>query len=176
MINLLIFSAIAIGYAYSVFIGHFLLSWFSRTARLPGESLDDQEDITQPWTKDLVGMIDRVIYTSSILFDAKEFIVVWLAFSIAAQWKKWETARNKTDATFNLFVIGTGLSLIHGVLGGLIANWLKSVNPVPAITATLGAIILNVILNQYAYNQRLPRPSREFRSPAEEVQPGDPAQ
>ena len=94
----------AIGYVFSVFVGHILVLRFSRKAWSSlGEIQQYHIDMPYRWTSSLVGMIDRIIFTSSLLVSAKEFIAVWLAFKIAVNWKRWEDKDNlgKARASFH---------------------------------------------------------------------------
>jgi len=137
----------SIGYLYSIVAGHFLISWFSKTAWsvLEGNSESDK-DKQQRWATALAGTIDRIIYTSSLLFAAKEFIAVWLAFKIASQWNKWDDEKepHKARAFFHLFVIGTGFSLMYGVIGGLLVEWLQQGEYIPATAFPVALILLNL--------------------------------
>jgi hypothetical protein len=137
----------AIGYLFSIFVGHIFVLRFSRKAwSALGEMPKDEEDMPYRWSSSLAGMVDRIIYTSSLIFLAKEFIAVWLAFKIAVQWKRWEDKNNlgKARASFHIFLIGTGLSLMYGVIGGLIVEWLKNGDYIPAIVFPTLLIVLNL--------------------------------
>ncbi len=137
----------AIGYLYSVLIGHLLVLSFSRNAWAAlGEMPKNEVDMPYRWTSSLSGITDRVIYTSSLLFSAKEFIAVWLAIKVAAQWKRWEDTKDlgKARASFHIFVIGTGLSLLYGIVGGVMVGWLKDANYIPATIFPVMLILLNL--------------------------------
>lgn len=138
----------AIGYCFSIVVGNFFVLRFSRMAwSALGEVPENAMDMPYRWTSSLAGIVERVIYTSSILFSAKEFIAVWLAFKIAAQWKRWEDKEdlNKVRAIFHVFITGTGLSLMYGVVGGLIVEWLKNGEYAPAIAFPMALILLNLL-------------------------------
>jgi len=137
----------ALGYVYSVWIGHLLLLSFSRKAwSALGEIPKNKKDMPYRWTSSLAGMIDRIIYISSFLFAAKEFIAVWLAIKVAVQWKRWEDTKDlgKARASFHIFLIGTGLSLMYGVIGGLLVEWLKNANYIFATVFPIMLILLNL--------------------------------
>ena len=137
----------AIGYIFSIFVGHLLVWRFSRKAwSALGEIPKDEIDMPYRWTSSLAGMVDRMIFTSSLLIPAKEFIAVWLAFKIAVQWKRWEDKDDlgKARASFHIFLIGTGLSLMYGVIGALIIKWLTNAEYIPAIVFPIMLILINL--------------------------------
>ena len=71
----------------------------------------------------LVGMIERLLYTGALVFGVKEWIGVWLAIKIAARWQsKGEKETEKQDSD-NIWLIGTGLSVLFGWVGACIALW-----------------------------------------------------
>jgi cellobiose-specific phosphotransferase system component IIC len=97
-------------------------------------------------------MVDRIIFTSSLLFSAKEFIAVWLAFKIAVQWKRWydKDDLGKARASFHIFLIGASLSLMYGVVGGLLVKWLNQADYMSAIAFPLALIAFNLYGIWYA--------------------------
>jgi len=61
-----------------------------------------------------VGHVERTIYTGAFLLGHPEFTAVWLAFKTLG--------RGRTDrSAFNLWLVGSGLSLSFGVAGGVLA-------------------------------------------------------
>lgn len=141
----------ALGYFYSIVVGHWLILNFSKNAwEALGEIPKGEKEIPYRWTSSLSGILDRVIYTSSLLIPAKEFIAVWLAIKVAVQWKRWDDEKDlgKARASFHIFVIGTGLSLLYGVVGALIVEWLSSQEYMPAIVVP----VLLVVLSLYFIN------------------------
>lgn len=137
----------AFGYFYSIFVGHWLILNFSRKAwEALGEMPKNEIDMPYRWTSSLSGILDRVIYTSSLLIPAKEFIAVWLAIKVAVQWKRWDDNEDlgKACASFHIFVIGTGLSLLYGIVGALIIKWLCSQEYLPAIVVPILLVILSL--------------------------------
>ena len=106
----------AAGYLFSVLIGHFL----TVEALRPMRPRTDQLDPLQPdrsWHNGAVGIVERTIYTSAILLDHPEFAAVWLAFKTASSLNLWKDKRS----AFNLWLVGSGLSVSFGVAGGLLA-------------------------------------------------------
>lgn len=96
----------------------------------------------------LVGLLERVLYTASIIAGATEFIGVWLAIKVAGGWRGWSEGRKfpgndgeKKEVTvpgrqeFNLFLVGSGLSLLYAVVGAYSIRWLLSGETVVALVA-----------------------------------------
>lgn len=85
----------------------------------------------------IIGIIERIFYMFSWLAIKPEFIGFWLALKVAGQWKRWEkdseTGLSETGlkkkipgrAVFNVFLIGNGLSILFGIMGALIVQWLS---------------------------------------------------
>jgi hypothetical protein len=79
----------------------------------------------------LVGLLERLLYIIALLAKSPEFIGVWLALKVAGGWSGWSGKREyKWDDNgkeilgyvpgrqeFNLFLVGTALSLIFAVAG-----------------------------------------------------------
>lgn len=76
----------------------------------------------------LVGIFERILYTSAWIVGFKEFIVWWLLAKVGAGWI-WQTwrpdAQEKQDASarYNIFLIGNALSIMFGGLGALIISY-----------------------------------------------------
>jgi len=66
-----------------------------------------------------VGVVERLLYTTSFLVNQPGFVAVWLALKVASQWKRWE---GEDRATYNVFLIGNGLSMIMAYLGAWVAT------------------------------------------------------
>jgi len=65
-----------------------------------------------------VGIVERLLYTTAFLVNQPGFFAVWLALKVASQWKRWG---GDERATYNVFLIGSGLSLIMAFLGAWVA-------------------------------------------------------
>ena len=154
----------ALGYFYSIFVGHWLILNFSRNAwDALGEMSENKKDMPYRWTSSLSGILDRVIYTSSLLIPAKEFIAVWLAIKVAVQWKRWDDNKDlgKARASFHIFVIGTGLSLLYGVVGALLVNWLSSKEYLPAIAVPVLLVALSLYFIKVAKTNKVSKGNKK---------------
>jgi len=65
------------------------------------------------------GVVERLLYTTAFLVNQPGFIAVWLALKVASQWERWKKVDER--ATYNVFLIGSGLSLIMAFLGAWVA-------------------------------------------------------
>lgn len=69
-----------------------------------------------------IGMAERALYVFAWYFGQLEFIAVWLALKAVMEWKESTDAKGpKMRARFNLFVLGTALSLLVTVVILLVA-------------------------------------------------------
>lgn len=69
-----------------------------------------------------VGWLERALYTGAILIGSWEWVGVWLAIKVAARWRS-KAADSEADVPVdNVWLIGTGLSVLFGFLGAWIAS------------------------------------------------------
>ena len=110
---------IVVGYAISLFGGAIVLwlvidkfTWrYLSKKGIPGK---EPGILTLP-----VGIVERLLYTTAFLLNQPGFVAVWLALKVASQWKRWQ---GEERATYNVFLIGSGLSLIMAYLGAWVAT------------------------------------------------------
>lgn len=101
-----------IGYLIST-IGGTIILYFLLDCCL-WRKLDKPKD---RWIIALLGILERLTYTTAILISFPQWIAVWLGAKVAVNWKKWqEGERNR----YNIFLIGNLVSIIFGFLGALI--------------------------------------------------------
>jgi O-antigen/teichoic acid export membrane protein len=82
------------------------------------------------WAPRTVGIIERIIYTSAIVSNQFALIGIWVALKIIGEWSDGSSNKEKDGISrvrANNFLIGTGASLIFGILGGIIFRLL--INP-----------------------------------------------
>lgn len=65
-----------------------------------------------------MGILERFMYTTVFIVNQPAFVAVWLALKVASQWKRWE---GEERGTYNVFLIGSALSLIIAFLGAWVA-------------------------------------------------------
>ncbi len=126
------------GYSISIGIGGFIILLINRTAR---KIIETDQIISSGnkyiWATIILGCIERFIYTTSIVFGVKEFIPAWLVIKVASRWSRWDGSKdssiskgNKEEfrgrGIYQLYLVGTGLSLIYGALGGQTIIWISN--------------------------------------------------
>ncbi len=125
------FTSLRLTYAYlvSLVMGGILVRWVVKkhwkTSR-KDQNIDKTFKDTYIGFSDGAGTIERVLYTTSIIQGYPQFIGVWLVFKVASHW--FTTQTDKTRVSYNIFYIGAGLSLMFGVLGGMVSDWMLKGN------------------------------------------------
>ena len=149
---------LVLGYVFSIGVGAlFIKPFHTRVWKFlvlydRGKDKTENNEL-QVWTSQLVGVIERFIYTSAILFVRSELIAVWMGIKAISQWKRWEDRSHVARATFALFLVGTGLSLAYGILGAQITLWLNDgICSLPIISA-VGLILLNSVFTAITANE-----------------------
>lgn len=82
-------------------------------AKLMEFAPDPDADRTK-WAPRLVGLLEAVLYPTSLLAGHGAFIGVWLALKTAGSWKRWEKETYEGRARFQIFLLGNGLSILFG--------------------------------------------------------------
>ncbi len=78
------------------------------------------------WAPRYISIIERILYTSAIVFGQLSLIGVWIVFKAIGQWTDFSSKKNSiedegtTRIRANNYLIGSGFSLILGILGGII--------------------------------------------------------
>lgn len=84
------------------------------------------------WAPRLVGIIERFLYTTAVIFNQFGLIGIWLVFKAIGDWSDFSSMNKKnkdgkddieegtTRIRANNFLIGTGITLIFGILGGIV--------------------------------------------------------
>lgn len=66
-----------------------------------------------------VGWLERFLYTLAIYVGVWQWIGVWLAIKVAARWRS--TQERPYGPADNIWLIGTGLSVLFGFVGAWVA-------------------------------------------------------
>ena len=66
-----------------------------------------------------MGVVERTLYTTLFLVNEPTILGFWIALKVATQWSRWTA--DSQSGTYNLFLIGTALSLLLSYLGASIA-------------------------------------------------------
>jgi len=124
---------IILGFVFSVVVGHFLL-WLliekvlwpcaEKKQTLAEKRKPIRQKVHLSW---LVGVVERLLYTSALIIGAWQWVGIWLALKVIARWQQSpqndpEIQRAPTilDSS-NIWLIGTGLSVLFGFVGAWIA-------------------------------------------------------
>lgn len=114
-----------------------------------------EQDTLHRWRPQVVGYIERFLYAASIALGFAEFVAIWLALKVAGQWDRWKLDMgedatrdtNRARATYTVYLVGNGLSIIYGAAGAIIVTEL-SLKQWPIL---LGFIVCLVFLNLVLY-------------------------
>ena len=113
-----------LGYLISVYVGSIITR--KTVNRLKAWAhLGGQQGASAP-ERVIVGLLERFLYTTTWLMgkEASAFIGIWLVLKTAGQWGRWGEEEGR--AIYNVFLVGSALSLIFGVLGALLIKWLAN--------------------------------------------------
>jgi hypothetical protein len=113
---------LAIGYFVSVIVGAFVIEWIMRRLRKRSEVLKDEKGTAK---KDMylvrwLGVLERILYTTCVIFGQPLGISAWLAVKVITRWKS-EQERWATISRSNIYLIGNLLTVFFGVIGGLLS-------------------------------------------------------
>lgn len=96
----------------------------------------------------IVGFLETGLYATSYLLDRPEFIGAWLVLKVAGGWKGWQSYHKGVHGrrVFQIFLIGTGLSVAYGVMGALIIGWLDGNHVAFALAFPLMLLVVTVAI------------------------------
>ena len=128
------------GFAFSVVVGHFVLWWLIEKTLWPyvRQKYVQNKEHEKSRLSWMVGVLERTIYTGALLLPGSgiQLIAGFLAVKVAARWHGSSGPRATVDSD-NIWIIGTWLSLLFGVVGAWIAlghmptlTNIKSIDPV----------------------------------------------
>jgi len=158
--------AVFAGYVFSLAFGHVLISRLVRklwTGLGWKQSTEAEYLFRLPVLPEMVGILERTLYTTAMLLEQPGFIGFWLALKVAGGWKGWSEPVRASDGKvvingrdlFSVFLIGSGFSIAYAVTGALLIRWLMKGDFVVAI----GIPVLLVLgtLRFIAWTRRLAR-------------------
>ena len=149
------------GYFFSVIISSFFIKLVVDTMWKKLQMRSERHPYS--WMGNAVGYIERVLYTSSWLLGKSEFIAVWLALKVAGQWGGWTDDLTSADkkvkisgrASYNIFLIGNGLSISYAVVGAKIVEWLTLTDQrltdsiIAPVTLIIGTLLLYIWIKNW---------------------------
>ena len=110
------------GYFISVLGGHFVIrpinNWMRQEKdRLsPQNSQEDQGGLLSG----LVGLTERILFTTVLLAHHPEFIGLWLTLKFAGRWREWQPDTPGGWGRVNIFLVGNALSILFSFIGATI--------------------------------------------------------
>ena len=149
-----------IGFVFSVVAGGIFI-WYATGAlwKSVGRKRDrsDSKLHADPELPAQVGIVERSLYTASILAEQEQFIAVWLGLKAISSWSIWNKLKDAKGqangaisgrSVFNIYLIGNGLSVAYGVVGGWITKCLLAQpwQPMRAVALASGPLILTALI------------------------------
>ena len=67
----------------------------------------------------VLGILERILYTFSILMGFPQWIAVWLTLKTASRWPGWKEDKHRK---YNIFLIGNAVSILFAVIGAYICR------------------------------------------------------
>jgi hypothetical protein len=145
---------LGVAYLYSLFIAQLTIRPLFKTGY---RQLGGQAETSQSrWQPAAVGYLERALYTSAWVVGRPELAAVWLALKVAGQWGRWQVDRTlgtvqiQGRSVYNLFLLGSGLSLAFAFAGGLVVEPLAKGAYLDAIAIALGPVALTAFLSLLA--------------------------
>jgi hypothetical protein len=150
--------ALIAGYGFAVLIGHFCVAavvdglW----VEAGWKHRSDIEVRPAAYLPRLVGDIERVLFVAALQLGKAEFIGVWLALKVAGQWKRWAegvtVAERKIEGRifYNVFLIGSGLSIAYSVVGAQIISFITTKQWSFALGLPVALLVGTLLLHKLA--------------------------
>lgn len=142
-----------VGYIISIFMGDFVI----RPIRNKMYEGFEGGDELHRWRAQVIGWLERFLYTTSILIGSPEFIAVWLALKVAGQWDRWKLdigekaafGTVRARATYSVYLVGNGLSILFGGVGAILFKLIGKDEWILASTLVLAVGIGSLLLFQF---------------------------
>jgi hypothetical protein len=141
-------AAILAGYLFSIVVGHWATSALMAAAwnsALRGSGQAGAGPGAHAEIREAIGLVERVLYTAAWQVGAHWFLGLWLGLKAAGKVRGWDEAPagpGKTGgrAGFHLFLIGSAVSLIYGVVGAMMISQLNRDSWALALLAGAGTV------------------------------------
>lgn len=145
----------AAGFGFSLIGGSLAITPISN-ALWKGMGWEDGNTELRPYAEhaNMVGVVERTLYTVSWLLGKPEFVAVWLALKVAGQWSRWGSdapnggRKVAGRAIFNVFLLGNAFSIAYGLAGGFLVESLSS--PAPTTGCWVG---ISLVVGSFAFWQ-----------------------
>ena len=115
--------ALVSGYSLSLIVGTVVTGLFYCV--LPESTSSRNEDFFLELPA-VVGIVERILYTTLAVFGVYSLITGWFILKAVIRFKK------DREHEFNAYLIGTGLSVLFGLAGGVLTRLMMGLPIVPA--------------------------------------------
>ncbi len=111
------------GYFFSVVVGHIVIqplnNWMrhEKNRRSPHGTKEKDHGGLLSW---LVGLTERVLFTTALLAHQPQFIGLWLTLKFAGRWQEWKPEEPGGWGRVNIFLVGNALSILFSFAGAAI--------------------------------------------------------
>jgi hypothetical protein len=110
---------IILGFIVSVVIGDLVIRPLVENYLWPQLHKHHKVELQTHTLSRQVGWLERALYTGAITIGAWEWVGVWLAIKVASRWRSTSGDPGGTPVD-NIWLIGTGISIVFGFLGAWI--------------------------------------------------------
>lgn len=115
-----------IGYSISIILGGLVVEWAMKLIRarsevLKKEKINAKRDM---YLVRILGLLERILYTTCIIFGEPAGIAAWLAIKVITRWSS-EEHRWANISEANIYLIGNLLTVFFGAGGGLLCVLLQ---------------------------------------------------
>lgn len=116
----------ALGLIMSSIVGHFIIK---RCVCFMRRRISDSKNEESNRFTDILGIIERVLYSTFLVMMQYKLIYLWFGLKIAQRMITYTKIHDENDlqkagASANVYILGNLLSLGFGILGGLIIIFL----------------------------------------------------
>ena len=100
----------------------------------------------------IVGYVERLLYIIAFSMGQPIFIGIWLTLKTAARWEEWtkpDPEKIPGRATYNVFLVGSGLSILYAFIGWQLIYLGSEHEYIKMILAPLGLVIFSYFVNHH---------------------------
>jgi len=149
--------ALICGYGFAVIVGHLCVTTVvDRLWRCQAGNPSDAKAHSGAYLSRLVGCVERALFVATLQMGRGELIGVWLVLKVAGQWKRWTEGEKVEDkvidgrSSFNLFLIGSGLSIAYSFVGAQLIRFILGKDWWYAIGLPVGLLLATLLLHNQA--------------------------
>ena len=142
----IVLECVSVGFLFSTILGHYFIKpivdslWEIIGNKKLGRRTNDTLRIVQ-------GCIERFLYTAFYMGNPL-LIGLWPGLKVASRWKEWSQKPG-----FDVSLTGTGLSIIYGVVGAKLIQWLRNEEWLKSAIIGIAVVILSWSLKKWIENR-----------------------